>query len=222
MHPVGRTSTATAAVAICAGLVLAQAPASARPLAQQAAAQVVTAAATGSAATSAAALLQAGSRGPQVQQWQALLNRLFRLGTVSGSTLAQDGVFGPATAQATRTVQTHLRLSPDGVVGPRTRSAVSSLGFASGVGGTNTSSDAHAGERRLRSGLRGTDVREWQRQLNIAIRLGRLNHARVSEDSVFGPQTRSATRVLQRTVEVTPDGIVGPLTREATGWLLEG
>ena len=130
-------------------------------------------------------------------------------------------MYGPGTARATRTVQAHLHLTQDGVVGPRTRSAVSELGFATGAGGTTPSSSAHAGERRLCAGMRGADVEDWQRLIDLAIRLDRLDHAR-------GPGRRVRAQhppghvALQTRLEVTADGVVGPVTREATGWLLEG
>lgn len=217
MRTVARTSTAAVAVSAC--LVLTPVPpAGAAAPAPEATAGVVASAAP----TPSAELLRVGSRGSQVREWQALLNRLFRSGAVSGRTLVEDAVFGPATARATRAVQAHLRLVQDGVVGHRTRRAVSQLGFATGVGGVSPSSSAPAGERRLRAGLQGADVREWQRILDIAIDLGRLDHAPLAQDGRFGDQTRSATLALQTTLEVDADGVVGPITREATGWLLEG
>ena len=210
-----RTSlrTSTLALALSAGLALTLAPPAAA--APQVAPVPVQAAATSSTST-----LQVGSRGAQVREWQALLNRIFRAGAVEGRTVVEDGVFGPATDRATRTVQAHLRLAQDGVVGPLTRRAVSQLGFATGVGGTTPGEDGD--ERRLRLGHTGADVREWQRLVDLAIDLGRFDHARLSQDGDFGPQTRSATVALQRQLRVTADGVVGPVTREATGWLLEG
>lgn len=208
--------TSTTALVVCAGLTLTSpaAGATTSPRAVSPAAAAVNAPST--------VLLQIGSRGAEVREWQALLNRIFRQGAVTGTTVTEDGAYGPATAAATRTVQAHLRLAQDGVVGPRTRSAVSGLGFATGVGGTTPSSGASDRERRLRPGLHGADVAEWQRIVNIAIRLDRFDHARLAQDGVFGPATRRATVALQTQLEITADGIVGPVTREATGWLLEG
>ncbi len=215
------TATATTALALCAGLTLTLAPAAAGAAtpAPQAPAAVT---ASSAAAASSTGVLKVGSRGPEVRQWQALLNRIFRAGAVTGRTIAEDGVYGPGTARATRTVQAHLRLTQDGVVGDRTRRAVSGLGFATGVGGTTPSSDAHDADRRLRSGMRGADVKKWQGTINIAVRLGRFDHPRLAQDGEFGPGTRRATIALQKQLKVTADGIVGPTTREAVGWLLEG
>jgi len=210
--------TSATALAVCAGLTLTLVPAAgaATPT------HTATPAAVTRAAASSTGLLHVGSRGAEVQQWQALLNRIFREGAVAGRTVAEDGVYGPATARATRTVQAHLRLMQDGVVGPQTRRAVSGLGFATGVGGTTPSSDASQGDRRLHTGMRGADVSEWQRLVNTAVRLGRFEHAPLSQDGEFGARTKSATVALQEQLEITADGVVGPVTREATGWLLEG
>lgn len=210
--------TSATALAICAGLGLTVAPAAG---AATSARQASPAAALAAAAPSAT-LLQVGSRGTEVRQWQALLNRIFRASAVTGKTVAEDGVYGPGTAQATRAVQAHLRLRQDGVVGASTRKAVSGLGFATGAGGTSPSSGAHDTGRRLRAGMRGADVKEWQRILNIAIRLDRLQHAPLTQDGQFGPTTRRATIALQTQLKLTADGVVGPTTRQATGWLLEG
>lgn len=204
---------------MCAGLVLTLSPrASAAAPGSQGSPGMVAAA----TAAPSADLLRVGDRGPQVRQWQALLNRLVAAGAVQGTALAEDGVFGPATAQATRIVQARLGLVRDGVVGPRTRSSVAELGFASGVGGSRPNGSSHTSGRRLRAGLDGSDVREWQRVLDVAIDLGRLDHPRVAQDERFGPQTRSATLALQTQLNVATDGVVGLVTREATGWLLEG
>lgn len=209
--------TSTTALALCAGLTLTLASAASAATPTTQAPTAVTA-----AAATSQSVLQVGSRGADVREWQALLNRIFRAGAVTGKTVAEDGVYGPGTAQATRTVQAHLRLAQDGVVGPRTRSAVSGLGSATGVGGTSPSSGAHDADRRLRSGMSGADVAEWQRIVNIAIRLDRFDHPRLTRDGEFGPSTRRATIALQKQLKLTADGIVGPATRQATGWLLEG
>ncbi|WNB85558.1 peptidoglycan-binding protein [Cellulomonas sp. ATA003] len=65
-------------------------------------------------------------------------------------------------------------------------------------------------------------MRDWQGIVNVALRLGQLDHPRIAEDGVFGPQTHRATVALQRVARVAEDGVVGPRTRLAVGWLLEG
>lgn len=62
--------------------------------------------------------LRQGQRGGNVQTLQKALN------LAAGRSLAQDGDFGPATAQAVRDVQRIFGLAVDGVAGPRTRAAL--------------------------------------------------------------------------------------------------
>ena len=63
--------------------------------------------------------LRQGQRGGNVQTLQKALN------LAAGRSLAQDGDFGPATAQAVKDVQRiFFGLGVDGIVGPRTRAAI--------------------------------------------------------------------------------------------------
>ena len=64
--------------------------------------------------------LRQGQRGGNVQTLQKALN------LAAGRSLAQDGDFGPATAQAVRDLQRIFfgGLGVDGIVGPRTRAAI--------------------------------------------------------------------------------------------------
>lgn len=61
-------------------------------------------------------MLRRGSRGEDVREWQRLLE-------ASGYPVLADGVFGPATVEATKTWQREHRLTPDGLVGPVTLAA---------------------------------------------------------------------------------------------------
>ena len=60
-------------------------------------------------------MLRQGSRGPQVQLLQRLINLQRR-----ASALSEDGVFGPLTKAQVAAFQTSKRLSPDSIVGPNT------------------------------------------------------------------------------------------------------
>lgn len=60
-------------------------------------------------------MLRRGMRGGRVETWQKALN------LASGTKLAEDGVFGTATDDATRAWQGFFKLGVDGVVGPQTR-----------------------------------------------------------------------------------------------------
>ncbi|MEV0155737.1 peptidoglycan-binding protein [Micromonospora sp. NPDC050686] len=61
------------------------------------------------------------------------------------------------------------------------------------------------GDRILRTGCRGSDVRELQ---TLANRVG----ARLTADGVFGPKTTAWVRSLQKSHKLEIDGIVGPTT----------
>jgi peptidoglycan hydrolase-like protein with peptidoglycan-binding domain len=77
-------------------------------------------------AASAAAsqpLLQEGSRGSAVQDWQAMLNKLAAKGMPSQAQIAQDGIFGPKTKAATQAFQRWAPMTDDGIAGPQTYTA---------------------------------------------------------------------------------------------------
>ncbi len=60
-------------------------------------------------------VLEFGDRGPAVAVWQQQLN------VAIGANLAENGVFGSSTVEATRNLQRFFGLTVDGVVGPETR-----------------------------------------------------------------------------------------------------
>lgn len=60
--------------------------------------------------------------------------------------------------------------------------------------------------RLLRKGMKGNDVKTWQKTLNG---LG----YELEEDGEFGTLTHTATRDFQRKNDIEDDGIVGPITR---------
>jgi murein L,D-transpeptidase YcbB/YkuD len=63
-------------------------------------------------------VLKKGSRGPSVTWLQT------RLRVKGFTSIALDGIFGPATDAAVRTFQSRNNLSVDGIVGPATRGAL--------------------------------------------------------------------------------------------------
>jgi hypothetical protein len=62
--------------------------------------------------------LAVGSQGPRVAEWQRNVN------LIEKALLEIDGLFGPATHQATVAFQKAHSLTPDGIVGERTRQAM--------------------------------------------------------------------------------------------------
>lgn len=70
-------------------------------------------------------------------------------------------------------------------------------------------------ERYLRLGCTGPDVAAWQKRCNQLLS-GALDDTRIDGD--FGPDTRRATKDVQRALDVDADGVVGPDTARAAGW----
>jgi len=80
-------------------------------------------------------ILRIGSEGDDVRRWQTfLLGQDPAVGKI-------DGLYGPATQEATRAFQRRMRLDPDGTVGPLTYAAALQRGFDPGFvdpqGGTS-------------------------------------------------------------------------------------
>ncbi|MEV6812936.1 peptidoglycan-binding protein [Micromonospora sp. NPDC051296] len=71
--------------------------------------------------------------------------------------------------------------------------------------GIVTSTASKLGDRTLRSGSRGSDVRELQ---TVANKLG----ARLAVDGVFGARTQAWVRAFQQKRKLIADGVVGPKT----------
>ncbi|SCF18247.1 Peptidoglycan-binding (PGRP) domain of peptidoglycan hydrolases-containing protein [Micromonospora viridifaciens] len=71
--------------------------------------------------------------------------------------------------------------------------------------GIATATVSKLGDRILRTGCRGSDVRELQ---TLANRVG----ARLATDGVFGPKTTTWIRSFQKSHKLEVDGIVGPKT----------
>lgn len=166
-------------------------------------------------AATADPLLRQGMRGAAVRDWQRVLDRAVVAGVVEASRVRADGIFGPRTRAVTLALQARAGLAQDGIVGPLTRDAVAGL-----LDGAAPSTPAPEGDRLLRAGLRGSDVRDWQRAVNRAVEAGHVEHRRLAEDGIFGPGTRAATVAVQRALGIARDGVVGPMTREGLAGLL--
>lgn len=72
--------------------------------------------------TAPVAILRLGSRGPEVEELQRVLNAWYPRDLVPP--LATDGIYGPLTAAAVRLCQERAGLVVDGVVGSRTRAVL--------------------------------------------------------------------------------------------------
>ena len=148
--------------------------------------------------------LREGDRGESVRVWQQALG------------VAADGVFGPATADATLQWQSANGLDADGIVGEASWNTM----FSSSPPGppepeTETEEEGETESEEepeaetsnpdvpsypgflLRQGSRGKWVRTWQSALGIF------------PDGFFGADTAAATRQWQSANGLTPDGVVG-------------
>lgn len=143
-------------------------------------------------------VLRNGSRGEAVKQWQRDLN------TVAGAKLTVDGVFGPATENATKSFQKFFGLTVDGVVGPKTSDVmlyVKSMAREVPVWPLRPGS-------YFQVGARGTYVKRIQRQLNAT-------GAKLVVDGVYGAKTAQAVKGFQSYMRLSVDGVVGPVTWKA-------
>jgi len=147
-------------------------------------------------------------KGEDVRLWQNVL-----IG--SGYKVAADGVFGPATSNATKDWQAKRGLKADGIVGPATlaKAGTTPLPAPSTPAPRPVSTPVTTAARNLSLTspyMKGEDVRLWQSVLANA------GYA-VTPDGVFGPATSNATKDWQSKRGLKADGIVGPATRSAIG-----
>lgn len=129
-------------------------------------------------------LLTSGSAGSLVADLQAVLRDL---GHDPGPV---DGVFGPLTDAAVRTLQTELGIRPDGIVGPETRAALRQV-----VPPDTTPVTTPVGQGALGPGDRGPTVLALQEALT------RTGLYRGPLDGDFGPQTASGVIAFHKAVD---------------------
>jgi peptidoglycan hydrolase-like protein with peptidoglycan-binding domain len=102
-----------------------------------------------------------------------------------------DGLTGPETDRAVRTLQARAKINVDGVVGPQTRRALGKLGRPG------------LGTRTLKFGKRGWDVASLQ------FRLAEHGFPSGTFDGDFGPRTEAALRRFQEWAGLPIDGYAG-------------
>jgi peptidoglycan hydrolase-like protein with peptidoglycan-binding domain len=168
---------------------------------------VVLVAALAPAATASAAqhlgerTLQKGARGHDVRVLQDYLTR-------AGLSTPIAGVFGPTTLRNVKRFQRAHHLAVDGIVGPQAvsalrhvaarRAAAQHKSHDGGGGGAQ-----HLGDRALKKGMKGHDVRVLQDYLTRA-------GVPTPVDGTFGPTTLHNVKRFQHAHHLTVDGVVGP------------
>jgi peptidoglycan hydrolase-like protein with peptidoglycan-binding domain len=136
----------------------------------------------------------AGSKGPDVMEWQRLIGAKI------------DGIFGENTHKATMAWQKARGLTVDGIVGPNTwkaaYAAMPELATAPRPAVLVTAPTSRP-ELSWAARSNGPHVVEWQKLIGI------------TADGAFGENTHKATMAWQKARGLKVDGIVGPDTWKA-------
>ena len=161
-------------------------------------------------------VLGAGSAGQPVEVWQQQINAW--RDEVGLDPIAEDGIYGPVTENATRQFQEAQTITVDGLVGPSTRTEMQATLSGDAEEPSPPSEppvdpDPPAeDERLLTTGVVGDDVAAWQETMNEW--RADLGITPIAVDGIYGPVTADATRQFQAaTGSLAVDGIVGPQTR---------
>jgi peptidoglycan hydrolase-like protein with peptidoglycan-binding domain len=149
--------------------------------------------------------LHKGDRGHDVRVLQDFLTR-------AGYSTPIAGIFGPQTLRNVRRFQRAHHMTVDGVVGGGTSRALRTIAARRAHAQQREQADSgrgsqHMGDRTLKKGMRGHDVRVLQDYLS-------RNGVTTPVDGVFGPGTLRNVRRFQRAHGLTVDGVVGPGTQQ--------
>ncbi len=144
--------------------------------------------------------LQVGDRGHDVRVLQDFL-------TQAGFRTPIAGVFGPTTLRNVKRFQRHEHLAVDGIVGPQAvaslRHVVARRAAAQRRDKTQGKGADHLGDRTLKKGMGGHDVRVLQDYLTRA-------GVATPVDGAFGPATLHNVKRFERRHGLAVDGVVGP------------
>jgi len=155
--------------------------------------------------------LHKGDRGHDVRVLQDYLTR-------AGFPTPIAGIFGPQTLRNVKRFQRAHHMTVDGIVGSGTSRALRTIAArraAAKQRATQEGGSAHMGDRTLKKGMRGHDVRVLQDYLTRA-------GIPTPVDGVFGPGTLRNVKRFQRAHGLTVDGVVGPGTQGLLRQLGEG
>lgn len=156
--------------------------------------------------------LREGSTGESVRVIQYYLNFIAEFNNEI-PTVAMDGIFGPATAEAVRSFQRSAGLEVDGVVGKETWDALYAEYLADleslPADYQNRGAAPYPGNN-LRLGSSGNSVSTLQEYLNT-VATAYPNIPQVGVTGYFGTDTQNAVLAFQREFGLPPRGIVGPI-----------
>ena len=132
---------------------------------------------------------------PLVKRGQRIfpVRSLQELRRARGHALAVDGIFGPQTENAVKTLQRSQGLTADGIVGPQTWPKVIV---------------------QVKRGSTGNAVRALQEVMKFHDQSDGEGPG-VQVDGIFGPRTDAFVRGFQTAVGTPSDGIAGPITWRA-------
>jgi peptidoglycan hydrolase-like protein with peptidoglycan-binding domain len=146
--------------------------------------------------------LHKGDRGHDVRVLQDFLTR-------AGYPTPIAGIYGPQTLRNVKRFQRAHHMTVDGVVGSGTSRALRTVASRRAQAQERTDDDGggaqHMGDRTIKPGMRGHDVRVLQDYLTRA-------GISTPVDGVFGPGTKANVKRFQRAQGLTADGVVGPAT----------
>ncbi|MFF3404879.1 GH25 family lysozyme [Streptomyces sp. NPDC002742] len=186
------------------------------PTAVQAAESAATAAVAVCGHTSAQPTLQRGSTGDPAVEAQCELNLATKPSRYTP--IAADGSFGAGTETRVKEFQRCAGLGADGVLGPGTWTALNIWAAHPHTCSTQGTSSAaqttvcgHTDARpTLQQGAKGTEVKELQCRLNLA--MDAFHYPPLTIDGDFGGGTASRVIELQQCADLSADGVVGPNT----------
>ena len=159
--------------------------------------------------------LKEGDSGENVRVVQFYLNFIAEFNNEI-PTVAIDGIFGPATAEAVRAFQRSVGLEVDGIVDKETWDKIYEEYLAAFESIPPEYQDRGAvlfPGTSLRLGSSGDDVSTIQEYLNT-ISTVYPNIPKVGVTGYFGTDTQNAVLAFQREFGLPPRGIVGPFTWE--------
>ena len=144
-------------------------------------------------------VLGVGTRSASVKSLQTALGRVLE------KNIRPTGVYTASLANDVKAYQRRAKIKADGRVGPETWTSLMVAVARSSANTPPINTQASlAGQDTvlLRTGSRGTEVKNVQRQLNVALR----GRQRIAVDGIYGPITANAVKMFQKSVGLRATG----------------